>query len=77
MEKNQAVQNQKVFVTLEAIVKIARRYDVVCNGAKEQYVGSDAAKLFMIEKRVLEFIIETMSLPIDRRLASPQHRPPD
>lgn len=67
MEKDSAVQNQKVFTTLRGITLLARRYDVICNYIEEYAADNSAQPHWRGQKDAFEFVIDVLSLPIDKR----------
>ena len=66
MEKDKSVQNQKVFITLAGYTRLAAEYNRVVDEINN---ADPATNMNMAaRKQGLEFAIEVLGLPIERRM---------
>lgn len=80
MDKDKAVQNQKVFVTLRSVVDLTTEYHRVCGelnrikqqrkttGADPNSEGDYGLSIWRARKQAMEWVIQTLSLPIETQL---------
>lgn len=64
MEKD-AIQNQKVYVTLRSVIELTTEYRRICEEYKAARNNGDTGNLLFVRKGALEFVIRTLALPIN------------
>lgn len=69
MEKNNAVRNQKVFVSLTSVLDLQERYlQIVAQAEKDYHSDKPHGNSYTVErKRAIEEVIDLLDLPINKK----------